>query len=326
MKFLKIILLFSIVIFVSAYVILFTPPGNKIVKPYVEKRLKKNLQSEIVLTSFSLKPSVFKVAGGLSSASFIIDGKYKIFDMSGSGVYKLDIKDFAEIKRLFNLKTDIQGDYFGTGGFSGNKKRLIIDGKGKFAGIDIDYKTGFNDCVPASLNVGIYNADFKKLLNVIGKRNYYIFDSLLNADINYDPQTEKGDFTIDFENLTFLYNRLSAVILKFTNIDITKQAYKKARITGNINKNIITANLDMKGEVNITAQEAVLDLKNNTINAPLDINIKDKSLIVTVKGKTDNPEVKADVSEYIKKEIKKRLGKYIDTEKDTVNKLLKKIF
>ena len=79
-------------------------------------------------------------------------------------------------------------------------------------------------------------------------------------------------------------------------------------------------------EVNITAQDAVLDIKNNTIDASLDINIKDKSLIVTVKGKTDNPEVKADISEYIKKEIKKRLGKYIDTEKDTVNKLLKKIF
>ncbi|MBW1650336.1 MAG: hypothetical protein JRJ44_06615 [Deltaproteobacteria bacterium] len=326
MKFFKIILISLVILFALIYILFFTKPGNKILKPYIEESIRKNSGIETSLTSFTLKPATFKFAGKLASASFIIDGKYNLFKASGAGVYKLDIENLADFKNFFNLTIDIQGDYFGTGSFSGNKNRLIIDGKGKLAGIDIDYKAGLNEAVPAFLDIGIYNADLNKVLHIINRPDYYIFDSSFNADINYDLKTEKGDFTANFENGSFVHNRLSELILKFTEFDITKQVYENVLIKGNINKKIITADMDMTSpEVKITAKDAILDIQNNTIDALLNINIKDKSLSVTVKGKTEEPQVKVDISEYIKKEIKKQIEKF-DTGNENINKLLKKIF
>ncbi len=326
MKFLKIILISLLILLVLAYILFFTKPGNKILKPYIEKSIKKNSGIEISLTSFTLKPATFKIAGKLASASFIIDGKYNLFKASGAGVYKFDVKDLAELKKLLNLNIDLRGNYLGTGSFSGNKDSFIIDGKGKLAGIDVDYKVESTDGVPASLNIGIYNADLNKVLNAINRSDYYIFNSSFNADINYNLKTEKGNFKANFENGNFVYNRLSGIILQFAQFDITKQLYKNSLIKGNINKKIITANLNMKGsDITIASKNAILDIQNNTIDAILNLKIKNKPLSVTVKGKTEKPKIKVDVSGYIKKEIKKHINK-LDTGNETMNNFLKKMF
>ncbi len=114
--------------------------------------------------------------------------------------------------------------------------------------------------------------------------------------------------------------------MTFTGFDITTQVYDNVSIKGNINKKIVTANMNMKNEyTQINSKDAVLDIKNNTIDALLHVNIKNKSISVTIKGDIERPEVKINISDYIKNEIKKKVEEYISGNK-TVNKFLKKIF
>ncbi|MBW1615130.1 MAG: hypothetical protein JRJ49_01090 [Deltaproteobacteria bacterium] len=326
MKFLKIIIISLLILFALAYILFFTKPGNKILKPYIEKSIKKNSGVEISLTSFTLRLTTFKIAGKLASDSFVIDGKYNLFKAYGTGVYKLDIKDLAELTKRLNINMDIMGNYWGTGNFFGNKDNLTVNGKGKLSGIDVDYKIESTGGVPETLNIGIYNSDINKVLNIINRPDYYVFDSSFNADINYNLKTEKGNFTTNFENGHFVHNRLSGLILQFAQFDITKQVYKNALIKGNINKKIITANLNMKGpDIAIASKNAILDIQNNTIDAILNLKIKNKPLSVTVKGKTEKPKIKVDVSGYVKTEIKKHIDK-LDTGNESINNFLKKMF
>ncbi len=152
---------------------------------------------------------------------------------------------------------------------------------------------------------------------------YYpeVFDSSMNADLEYNIATKKGELAARAYDGHILPNQLSFLLQQMANFDITKEIYKVTELNSSIEDKQILSNLDMKSRfTHISSHKALVDLAKKYIDAKLRIDIKHRPLYVKLQGALDAPKISIDAQSLFKERAKKELQKRL---KDKVPKEIK---
>ncbi|GEM_PF-5213401 len=127
-----------LVIAALLWLLLFSPTGNNILKPVIEKKLDTKI-SNLKLTEFILSPTYLKIAVDIEkNLSLKFEGRISILSRSINGRYTLDIKDMSTLSMLAPYK--LKGGFATKGRISGNAKTTFIKGSSKSLGGSTDYK------------------------------------------------------------------------------------------------------------------------------------------------------------------------------------------
>jgi hypothetical protein len=222
MKLLKIFLLVVASIVVFAYVVVFTPFGNSLLKPVIEAKLKESTNIDIKLQRFLLSFSDFDVAIYVTPNNLVeLKGEYSIFSKSFDIDY--DIK-FLSLKELRDLaKQPIDGEFKTDGKVKGDVNFIQIDGFSDVAQSKTSYHVELTKLNPTSIIAKIEDLKLESLLHMAGQKQY----ATSQVDIyiifkNIHPHNLDGDVKLITKNGEFN----SKVLKKDFNITVPKTTFR----------------------------------------------------------------------------------------------------
>ncbi|MGX2983022.1 ATP synthase F0 subunit B [Helicobacter sp. 23-1045] len=175
------------VILAVAFVMLFTPFGNGILKPYIQSQIDANSPVSAKLEVFELRFSSFNVLiKALDNIDIHAHGNYSLFGRSIDGVLNILIKNPSNIKELSSVNLDenfaienlIRGKF---GDFNVFTKSNIANG-------NIDINTRVVDFIPVKIVASIIGVKVESLLKIAGQKPYASGIFNLKADIYGDTK------------------------------------------------------------------------------------------------------------------------------------------
>ena len=179
MKFLFWIIGIIILLFTFVYIFIFTPMGNKILLPHIEKQVQIQTQMPSKLLKFGLSLRDFEVQLQLNPHNIVhLYGNYSLLRQKFDINYIADFKELSTLKPLLKKRLDGRG-YF-QGNIVGNVSNMKIVGTSKFAYAKSAYSLTLLDLELTSLQVKSKNLDLATLLLMFDKKPY------LNARVDCD--------------------------------------------------------------------------------------------------------------------------------------------
>ena len=286
---------------------------NKNLKIKINRNYKLTFASKTIIQKGFAKTQVeFKSNPADISSK---DIKINLADKSMKGDYVIKIPDLQKIEFIIGIP--IRGFATASGTIS-KGKRLLVSGRLFFSAGSARYRLK-----DALLKVNSDNIKSSKLLYML----FYpqVFKSRGKIRLLYNLKQKKGEFSGKFADGRIEHGLLTNLIKNILHFDITGEIYKKTEISGNISKDAITANLDMKSSITeISSKRFKIDLNKNTINSKFKIAVKKQSVLANIYGNLKSPKITVDASKLIKSKIKKRLNKIIRSK--ALKKMIKKFF
>ena len=161
------------------YVIAFTPLGNSILKPIVEKNINKELKLDSKFSKFSLTMNDFEILLEIDSKNSLhVKGYYSIFSQSFDVAYRVKLDSLESLKQL--TQAPLRGAIATEGTVKGNRAFIEIDGFSDVAKSDTTYHVELKDFNPTSVIAKVKEADLASLLYIGGEEAY------ANAGVNLD--------------------------------------------------------------------------------------------------------------------------------------------
>ncbi len=240
------ILIILIILIGGIYCLLFTPPGNSIVKGVLESRLNSKIPVKVKVENFKLTMSHFYIKIFVKNNSFVIaDGDYSIFSKSIDAKYEIKLIDLAKFEKLINYR--LNGNLYTKGTCKGNQEELTINGSAEFADSKLSYDVTLKNSQITDLLINSKGIKIAKLLYFLNLPQYA--DGLI--DINGKiTDLKKGKIDVKIYNGKAFAKVLNKEFaLKLTK-NINFSGYLENRLGNNkllINGKILTslANLDL---------------------------------------------------------------------------------
>lgn len=297
--------------------------------------IKKEMDLDMPSTNFTLNSDV-KLTQGIGKANSTLKS-----DMANIGLKEtqINLNDFVIQAPYEAIIPDLKKLKFITGiELAGEFK---AQGKAKIADtLYADFNTAsLGGSIDAILDNNQFNAKLKdintlKLFTIAQMKP--VFSSSINGDLDYNLLSEKGTLKARISNGKLMQSDLTDTVAKYLKFDITQEIYDDAGLNALIDQKRITADIDLKSSnTSISAKGASLDLENDTLNADMKFQIKDKYVYLKATNKISQPSIKLDASDLIKdqatkavtKEVNKALDKYIknDETKDAAKNLIQNL-
>ena len=192
----------------------------------------------------------------------------------------------------------------------------------------------YSKIVGGELEAKLHNDDLQvnakaiNTLELLHKLIYpEIFNASLNAKLNYNLASKKGEMIGDLVDGTFTKNSVFDLTKQYAHIDMYKESFK-GNVKADINKEKIIASLDLVSKTSsIKTQNTKLDTKQNTINSTIAIDANHNLVTVKLSGETNKPNVKIEADELLKAKAKKAIMKKLgDRFGEDVGNLLNSFF
>ena len=287
--------------------------------------------SKMPRTSYSLETNSIltgdivdtKVKLDSTLATFDIEkARFNIADSSLNSDYIAKVKDLDKL--FFVTDRHLKGDMLVNGELS-KAKDLDLTILSNIAGGTIDAKLHNDDFIA--------NISSLQTLDILSILIYpEVFKSSLNAKLDYNLATQKGDFNGQLENGEFTKNEMFDLVNKYAKIDLYKE-YFNGDISAKIDKENILASMDLKSRTaSIKTIGTKINSKKQTIDSDITITTTKYPVIITLDGAIASPEVGIDYTELMKSEVGKKIKEEIlDTEvgqkvKKELGGFLKKFF
>jgi hypothetical protein len=251
----KIIILVFLVFFLLAFIatpfiLLFTPPGNYLIRPFVAAKINGALPIQATVTHFRLTPSHISLKMLLPGNSTITaEGTYG-FDKTFNIDYTIDSDDISKLQKL--IKVDLQGNLVTSGNVKGDPSNITIHGTTNLADSDTLYDLSIIESKLKKMDISIKHVNAEKLFNIMKRPEILIGN--LDADINFP------DFSHESSN-----GKISAHL---TN--------------GKVNRELIKAMYDINFPETAVNFDTIINYNRNTAN--YDINMQSNLANLTLKG------------------------------------------
>ena len=192
MKYLVSILVVLLLLLGGAYALLFTQPGNDILKPVIEKKIAAQVPLPTKLETFVLRPDRFDVALQIGDDTRIeAKGTMSLAARTVDGAYNVDIKELANLQKL--IGTRLNGPFKTHGTIKGDQKLLKIEGVSDVAGSATDYRLALRDFAPENLTAKVAHLHIDELLHLLNQPLYAKGLVDVDADIpSLDMDNLKG--------------------------------------------------------------------------------------------------------------------------------------
>lgn len=185
-----------ITVLAAGYIVLFTPPGNTLLAPLIEKQIDATLTLKTRLKQFDLSSNSFAIELQLSEHNSVkASGSYSLFDQSLDADYQLKADELKELQAL--TQTPLYGSLHTQGSVKGDLDRLTITGSSDLAGSDTTYDVTLTSFSPTSIKAQVRDAQVASLLTMVGQKPYSSADLSANVDLrSIDPKAMDGELSI----------------------------------------------------------------------------------------------------------------------------------
>ena len=228
MKLLSWILGIFATLFISLFIIGFTPFGNSLLQPIIEEKIKEQTKLDSKLKIFSLSMSDFKIILELNTNNIIIlKGNYSLFTQAFDIVYEVKLDELKSLKPLSGVA--LRRSFFTSGSIKGDVAYIEVNGISDVASSDTSYHVELNNFNSTSIIAKINGADLSTLLDIAAQSSY------ASGDINLD---------LNFKNIT--PHELDGYILLETNDGKVNTKLMKKDFNITLPQTAFSMNLDAK--------------------------------------------------------------------------------
>ncbi len=200
MKWLLGILSFFVLLCGALYILVFTPPGNNLLRSVIEKKINDALHVKSTLETFVLNSDTFRIVLALDDANRIeATGNYALFTQAFNIAYRV------RLEKLENLKPLTGEQLFGTlhteGSAVGDMEHIAIEGTSDLAHSQSRYNVTLEHFQPQRVTLDIKDARTEALLSMLGRAPYAPGALHVNAEItSLDPANLQGTVALKLEN------------------------------------------------------------------------------------------------------------------------------
>ncbi len=283
------------------------------------KAIQKDFNITLPYTKFAvksdavIKKNVLSASSRLDSNLATVTLKKTTLDLDSSA---LTSDYLLFIPSLERLETILERKLYGTVTLNGDVKK----DKKLFLSAHSDL---FNGRLDATLLDEQLIADFKDIhvIAVLKMLGYpEIMDAPINGSLSYNTASQKGRLQSRFDKATLTRSQLTEMIRQFSNTDLSKERFNEGILISDINKEIITSDLQMQSKtVTMKSKKFIINSEKELIDARFALRVKQYPGDVIVKGNINAPKVSLDAKSMITPEIEEKVGKEI-------NRFLKKLF
>lgn len=220
-KFVLWILGIILALFVLIFCVLFTPPGNALLKPIIQGQIDKYAPIKLDLEKFSLGISSVELKIAHNDAIIItLGGDFSLFSQTLDLALKVDARDIAVLGEL--VDTPLQGSFVINTTAKGSLEYLEVNTTSDIAKSFTDIRVTLQDFTPTAILANIKDAQIKEFLAMAGIKPYASGSLSLEADI-------KGDKDMNFNGNALLQIAQglvdSTLIKKDFEIDVPKTTF-----------------------------------------------------------------------------------------------------
>lgn len=220
-KFVLWILGIILALFVLIFCVLFTPPGNALLKPIIQGQIDKYAPIKLELETFSLGISSVELKIAHNDAIIItLGGDFSLFSQTLDLALKVDARDIAVLGEL--VDTPLQGSFVINTTAKGSLEHLEVNTTSDIAKSFTDIRVTLQDFTPTAILANIKDAQIKEFLAMAGIKPYASGSLSLEADI-------KGDQNMNFNGNALLQIAQglvdSTLIKKDFDIDVPKTTF-----------------------------------------------------------------------------------------------------
>lgn len=234
---------------------------------------------------------------------FIKNGKINLENNSIESDYELTVAnlnslyDFTQTKLVGNLKLN---------GMVKKGKDLEVTGVSETLGGVVDFKL-FNDDFNIKTN-SVKLSDASKMFNYP-----IVFNATVNSNLDYNFASQQGVLVANSINGTFLKSDFTSLLRTLAKIDITKEVYKNIGLRSQINQNVVQSVASMQSEnTSIDVPSSTLDFNKKTVDATVNLKIKQYDVKSLITGYIENPIIKIDASKILENKIKNKIEQKIN--------------
>ncbi|BAM31376.1 conserved hypothetical protein [Helicobacter cinaedi CCUG 18818 = ATCC BAA-847] len=208
-------------LFVLIFCVLFTPPGNALLKPIIQGQIDKYAPIKLELETFSLGISSVELKIAHNDTIIItLGGDFSLFSQTLDLALKVDARDIAVLGEL--VDTPLQGSFVINTTAKGSLKHLEVNTTSDIAKSFTDIRVTLQDFTPTAILANIKDAQIKEFLAMAGIKPYASGSLSLEADI-------KGDQNMNFNGNTLLQIAQglvdSTLIKKDFDVDVPKTTF-----------------------------------------------------------------------------------------------------
>lgn len=182
------------------YVVAFTPLGNGIVAPIIEKKIAQQTNLPSKLSTFSLSMSSFEILLELSANNTVhIKGNYSLFSQAFDVAYRVKLEELSSLSTL--AKMPLNGNFRTEGSVKGDMEFIEVDGKSDVAKSETAYRVELTELQPTSIIATVSHAKLAELLNMAAQKAYASADIDLNVNFkNITPHQLDGSVKLLSKN------------------------------------------------------------------------------------------------------------------------------
>lgn len=148
------ITLWTLGVAVLLYGLFFTSVGNRVLKPFIEKKLSTALETPITIDAFILTHDTLSLQfHDVAGNSVKIQGKYSLITLTLHALYQADL---SHNKSTLDLKT--------TGIINGEYQHMFMQGSADIFKGNIQYRMQLSRFRPSDLHVSLNRIDYQSLM------------------------------------------------------------------------------------------------------------------------------------------------------------------
>ncbi len=265
-KILSGIILFIILVAVSAFLLLFTDTGNAFLRPYINSYITKKYNIDAHIASFTLKPNFLDMKIYLyKNIKVALNGDIDIWKKS------FDLDFAINAKNISTKYAKLKGSAKIDGKLTGDIKHIKINGKGDVFNSLVKFDSIVDNFKAKNIHLYMKKAKIAKLLALVDKPPY--ISGVANIDINFDdldPNDLKGNAKIDIPQ-----GSINPILVK-KDFNITLPAHFIFKAKSNTflkGKNTISSINFNSNIINLSTLKTIYNFKNQILDT-------DYSLIV----------------------------------------------
>ena len=266
-------------LFVLIFCVLFTPPGNALLKPIIQGQIDKYAPIKLELETFSLGISSVELKIAHNDTIIItLGGDFSLFSQTLDLALKVDARDIAVLGEL--VDTPLQGSFVINTTAKGSLKHLEVNTTSDIAKSFTDIRVTLQDFTPTAILANIKDAQIKEFLAMAGIKPYASGSLSLEADI-------KGDKDMNFKGNALLQIAQglvdSTLIKKDFEIDVPKTTFVTT-LNAIFDMDKLNHDFSFNGNIGNIHSSGQTLLKTLSTNTSYAVNLSDLSAFTPLVG------------------------------------------
>lgn len=266
-------------LFVLIFCVLFTPPGNALLKPIIQGQIDKYAPIKLDLEKFSLGISSVELKIAHNDAIIItLGGDFSLFSQTLDVALKVDARDIAVLGEL--VDTPLQGSFVINTTVKGSLEHLEVNTTSDIAKSFTDIRITLQDFTPTAILANIKDAQIKEFLAMAGIKPYASGSLSLEADI-------KGDKDMNFNGNALLQITQglvdSTLIKKDFEIDVPKTTFVTT-LNALFDMDKLNHDFGFNGNIGNIHSSGQTLLKTLSTNTSYAVNLSDLSAFTPLVG------------------------------------------